>query len=90
MAGENLGLGYCADHHIGPYCAGCEEGFAMVDFKCVDCSILSGTNKSLAVVIFGLVLLVIFIVLNVKLPSVRAAIGRLNTRPMITKVKCLQ
>ena len=59
----------------------------MVDGQCESCDELSGTNRSLTVVIVGLVLLAVFVLAYKRSDRVRSIISKLNTRSMITKLK---
>lgn len=55
----------------------------MLDGTCVSCAEMSGTSKSLTVVIVGLVILVAFALVYWRYPRVRAIVGKLNTRSMV-------
>ena len=75
------------DHHVGPYCSGCAEGYVMVDGRCESCDTISGTNRSMTVVIVGLVVFAAFLLAYKQSDRARGVIGKLNTRSMITKLK---
>ena len=55
--------------------------------QCESCDTLSGTNRSMTVVIVGLVLLAAFMLAYKRSNLVQTIISKLNTRSMITKMK---
>ena len=85
-AGEKRGSSYCHQHHEGAYCSSCESGYVMSDNICVDCSTLSGTNKSLSVFLVGLAL-VVAVWVSRRFPKVKLAMNLAHSKTMITKAK---
>ena len=85
VAGEQ-GNGYCITNHRGPYCSQCQDGFVMLDGRCVDCDSLT-TNNSLVVVLVGSSIFLILILVYKKSSPARKFVAQLNTRSMIVKVR---